>query len=145
MPGSSDRLYLHLNSLYESIQRHPDRCALPSELRAPAIQATYVVSGCDYTSFLEGLGKSTFFDALFRFASFICEPIRNTGHNIANSLMLIRLVACAYYMKHKSLFNTTPENLFAELRNEECNSEDQHKEFRTLFLRLLETLLYDQK
>ena len=68
---AKDRLIVDVDKLLDSIKRDPDLATIPEEDSASAITATYVASGCDYTSFFAGVGKRTFFKSLFRHGGFI--------------------------------------------------------------------------
>ena len=74
-PGAKERLYLDVNMLVDCIKRDPDLACIPQHKRAAAVQAVYVASGCDYTSFFAGVGKATFYKALFHHAPFTCGGV----------------------------------------------------------------------
>ena len=124
MPGSKERQYLDLNRLYDCVQRDPDLSAIPPHDRANAILAWYVASGCDFTSFFAGLGKATTFKALHQHAPFIAE----SGSLHSDFLAFIRLMVSAYYCRYRSVFHSSPADLFAEFAHT-GTPEKQHKTF----------------
>ena len=117
-PGAKDRLFVNVNKLVDSIKRDPDLAMIPEEHRASAISATYVASGCDYTSFSAGVGESTFFKSLFRHAGFIYGTGEGLHEPAASSFStFLRLIAAAYYTRHRNAFHLSLQDLFASISN----------------------------
>ena len=67
-------------------------------------------------SFFHGLGKASFMNALYRCAEFITADKDNTPGSLSDFnepsneegfLSFLRLVGCAYFIKHKSAFLPT--------------------------------------
>ena len=82
-----------------------------------------VYSGSDFTSFIAGVGKATFFKALYRYSTFIPQDLEQTSH-----LAFVRPLLCAYYIRYKQAFINSPADVFVELCGEGF-AEDQHKAF----------------
>ena len=128
-PGAKDRQYLDVNKLLDSIVRDPDLATIPAEHRASAITAAYVASGCDFTSFFAGIGESTFFRSLFQHAAFIYGTgvSLHEPSSVRSFPTFSRLVAAAYYTRHRSAFNVSLPDLFASLSTETSHSQlSQH-------------------
>ena len=124
--GSSERLFLHLNSLSKAIAADPDLAVVPHDSRQHILQVIYIFSGCDYTSYWAGLGKTRFLNAFFANAAFITgsSSLSPPGslHNITPStqelgfLAAVRLIGTVYLKKHTSAFPThSPQSLFKSL------------------------------
>ena len=71
MPGSARPEYVDLNHLADAIRRDTDLAAAPEQMRIPLVQIVFVASGCDFVSFFSGLGKTSFFKALYANCTFI--------------------------------------------------------------------------
>ena len=122
MPGAKEHVYLDVNSLVNSITRDPDLVALPECTRTVVMQACYIASGSDYASF---------------FVTFIAEgPGSLAESNYTSFLAFIRLLVCAYYIRYRSAFNTSPADPFAELTTGET-AEEKHKVFLTAIQRAI--------
>ena len=81
--------------------------------------------------------KSYFFKACLRYATFIAEgPGSLAEPNHTSFLAFIRLLVCAYYIRYRSAFNTSPADLFAELSTGET-AEEKHKVFLTAIQRAI--------
>ena len=68
--GKSLKL-LHLNKLIEAINTDPDLSSVPLDHRAKVLQVVYRATGCDFTSFFVGIGKTAFLKYLYQYAQFI--------------------------------------------------------------------------
>ena len=130
MPGAKDQIYLDMVKLTQMIKYDPDLSTIPAENRASIVQICYAASGCDFTSFFSGVGKATFFSALFRYASFVCSGAGSLQDvdKTCSFLAFLRLVISAYYCKYRSAFNSSPADLFAELSGKGDHTQ-RHKEF----------------
>ncbi len=47
---------VHMNRFSEAVSIDPDLSSIPVEDRAKTLQALYVATGCDFTSFFVGIG-----------------------------------------------------------------------------------------
>lgn len=93
------------------LDEDPDLYSILAEHHTAVIQATYVYSGCDYTSFFAGCGKSAFFNALYQYVDFITSrtvaPGILCGDDENNSLSAFYgLVRSVYFKKY--LVSYTP-------------------------------------
>jgi len=70
--GSNPK-YIHLTSLQAALLNDPDLAAIPMAVKLQCLQTLYVVTGCDYTSFIHGSGKVSFLKNFFQHATFITE------------------------------------------------------------------------
>ena len=70
---------LDLSSLLKALESDPDLLGILPCLRPQALQSLYVCTGCDYVSFLVGMGKVSFLITFFQYASFIAGGIDPCG------------------------------------------------------------------
>lgn len=92
--GSKEKKLLHLNQLTNSLTQDPDLAAIPLQQLPLVLQTLYAATGCDYTSFFSGLGKSTFLKAMYKYATFIGPMIPHSEKE--GYLSFLRLVGSAY-------------------------------------------------
>ena len=113
--------YLHMTNMIIALSNDPDLSALHIPTRPQVLQSIYVATGCDYTSFFNGLGKVTFLATFFQHAAFIAGRTSPPGSMGEMSLDIqsdaqfsfLRLVGCAYYKQHTLAFRSkTPEALY---------------------------------
>ena len=52
--------YLHMTNMITALTKDPDLSEIHIQTRPQVLQSIYVATGCDYTSFFNGLGKVTF-------------------------------------------------------------------------------------
>ena len=103
--------YIHLSSLQAALLRDPDLAAIPRPIKLQCLQTMYVVTGCDYTSFIHGFGKVSSLKTFFQHAAFI------SGHEYTGSLgdvtpsmqhlgflSFARLVGTMYFKAHLDAF-----------------------------------------
>ena len=69
--SSIEHRYLHLNRLCTALNGDPDLSVTPHEARPKFLQLLFICTGCDFTSFLAGLGKTTFMHLAFQHCVFI--------------------------------------------------------------------------
>ena len=55
--GSIRQKFIHLNALVQALSNDVDLNPIPTENRSKVIQSLFVLSGCDFTSFLLALAK----------------------------------------------------------------------------------------
>ena len=129
--------FIRVNGLLEGLNNDPDLGSIPPSERAQGIQTLYISSGCDYVSFFQGMGKITFLQTFFRYASFILGKDRlqlpgSIGGDIADShnhncMSFLRLDGCAYFRAHVSAFvEHTPESLFSSINDQQGNMRERH-------------------
>ena len=110
---SKQTRFLDIQALIHALENDPDLAALP-RLSIPTLMAmVYVCTGCDYVSLFHSLGKASIMNALYLCAEFITADKHNTPGSLSDFdelsyeedfLSFLRLVGCAYFMKHKSAF-----------------------------------------
>ena len=61
-PISQDNKYVQLAQLSEALKRDPDIASLNSECLNRVMQTLFIVTGCDYISYVKLIGKKTFLD-----------------------------------------------------------------------------------
>ena len=119
--------YIHLSSLQAALLRDPDLAAIPKPIKLQCLQTMYVVTGCDYTSFIHRFGKVSSLKTFFQHAAFI------SGHEYTGSLgdvtpsmqhlgflSFARLVGTMYFKAHLDAFTyQTPQSL--------TETEEQHR------------------
>ena len=100
----------------------------------------YISTGCDFVSFFNGIGKATFMATLFEYSQFICDSTAQTPGMLSQPdadgfLSFIRLVGCAYFRKHKSVFLPsfpTPMSLFNSLLDSKQHAQVHHSAWLSL-------------
>ena len=111
---------LCLNDLVQAFNQDPALMNIAEHERVQAIQALYVLSGSDFTSYFKGIGKTSFLKAFFNHADFICAAtpqlpglLGDKDEQGSGLLAFLRLVGCIYFCKHKAAFDhhTTPASL----------------------------------
>ncbi len=134
-PSDKESKFVHMNNLLLAIENDPDLFQLLPSIRPQALQSLYVATGCDYISFFSGLGKASFLSTLFQYATFIAkgeEPPGSIGtvsfdRDSLSLYSFLRLVGCAYFRKHTSLFAPqTPVTLFYSIPDPK-DTWDHHK------------------
>ena len=139
-PGDKELKLLDLNLLLDQLKRDPCLVNIPKEDVPHVIQMLFVCTGCDYISFFSGIGKSYFFKVFLDYANFILGDVRGafttryTQSDIHNQsritlLPFIRLVGCAYMMKHANAFHgQTPQSLLNSL-SQANSAYHQHEQW----------------
>lgn len=130
--------YVHINKLVNAFKTDPDLATIPKCKIPNIIQQLYICTGCDYVSYVAGIGKATFLNVLFQHASFITGSNSNgdlsmtTGESMDEGfLSVIRLFGTVYFKKHLAIvvsrlgFNT-PCQLFNSIQG---NTEEKHKDW----------------
>ncbi|XP_072029408.1 uncharacterized protein [Amphiura filiformis] len=122
--------YLDLNMLHHAFCNDPDLVSLPAGKIGHIVQVLYIASGCDFVSYFEGQGKSTFLKILCQYCRFIAGQkdsnfgsLHNTDHDSSRLglLAFYRLIGCVYFQSNRVSLNKydTPENVFKT-----CTSTD---------------------
>ena len=132
--------YLHINKMMTVQTNDSDISEVPLEERPQVIQSIYVATGCNYTSFFNGIGKVSFLATFYQHASFITGENGPPGSIGQISLDLesdarfsfLRLIGCAYYKQHVSAFHLqTPEALYFSILNA-TSTYDHHAKWLTI-------------
>jgi len=101
--------FLHLSKVGGAFQFDHSMATVPSQLRPQILQNLYVVTGCDYVSYLHSVGKVKFLQVLFQHASFITSGKEEPGtladitpeQEPLGFLAFVRLVGTAYFNLHR--------------------------------------------
>ena len=126
--------YMSMYKLQESLSSDPDLATIPEEERAKTIQSLFVLTGCDFTSFFSGIGKTSFFNTFMKHARFIAGTeslsgsLSENSHTTEGFMAFMRLTGCAYFNKHHSAFGgvQTPSSLYYSLGQSGISQYDQH-------------------
>lgn len=130
---------LHLNRLITALETDPDLGKVESDLPR-ILQAIYVATGCDYTSFFSRIGKSTFLRYFYQYASFITggtDTSTTPGSLGTNKfqvtnweqgyLAFLRLVGTVYFKKYCSGFSIRcPEQHYVTFNHLGLSAKEQH-------------------
>jgi len=118
-----EQRFLHLTHLLSCFKDDPELAGVEESSIPHIIQAMFICTGCDYISFFNGLGKTTFLQALFHYCQFITATTTTTTRILTAGnegfLSFVRLVGCAYFKKHKTAFLPSfpnPETLFNSIQ-----------------------------
>ena len=136
--SSKQTRFIDIQALVHALENDPDLAALP-RLSIPIImEMVYVCTGCDYVSFFHSLGKASFMNALYHCAEFITADKDNTPGSLSDFdelsnkegfLSFLRLVGCAYFIKHKSAFLPTyhtPVSYFNSFHKDGQSPREHH-------------------
>ena len=100
----------------------------------------YIVTGCDYISYVSGIGKATFLNCFFQHAEFItgvqssgCLSQTEATNMKAGFLSFVRLIGTVYFKKNlatvvSKLGFETPNQLYNSM-NKSLNDERKHREW----------------
>ena len=67
---ASDKKFVHLNAVVQALSNDMDLNPIPTEDRPKVLQFLFVLSRCDFTSFV-GFGKVAFFKAFYAYSEFV--------------------------------------------------------------------------
>ena len=121
---------VNMKALIHTFSNDPSLAPIPSSLIPQTLQVLYVSTGCDFTSYFHGLGKTSFLNAFFEYAGFICSSglLADTDEE-TSFFSFVRLVGTTYFRKHKSVFlpsYTTPMSLFNSFSKDSLTPLEQH-------------------
>ena len=104
-----------------ALSTDPDLFEVHPQERPQLLQSIYVATGCDYTSFFNGLGKVTLLATFYQHAAFIAG--RNSPPGTMGDISMdtdsdakfsfLWLIGCAYYKQHYQLFTHRHLKLFS--------------------------------
>jgi hypothetical protein len=131
-PG--DTKFINLKKLKYCLERDPDLASIVERGHdlCKIIQVVFICSGCDFVSYFVRLGKRSFFNTFFQYATFICGLIGNSQGILSNTtldedsdfglLSFYRFIGCVYSSAHRSCLNKyiSPVELLNSLN---CNSQ----------------------
>ena len=136
--SSKQTRFIDIQALVHALETDPDLAALPRLSIPKIMEMVYVCTGCDYVSFFHGLGKASFMNSLYRCAEFITADKDNTPGSLSDFnepsneegfLSFMRLVGCAYFIKHKSAFLPTyhtPASHFNSFHKDGQTPQEHH-------------------
>ena len=121
---------VNMKALIHAFNNDPSLAPIPSSFIPQTLQVLYVSTGCDFTSYFHGLGKTSFLNAFFEYAGFICSSglLANTDEE-TSFFSFVRLVGTTYFRKHKSVFlpsYPTPMTLFNSFSKDSLTPLEQH-------------------
>ena len=101
--------YVDVNKLLLAFQHDPDLASLPQNILGSIMLQLYIVTGCDYVSYLSGFGKATFLNYFFQHADFItgkvgigCLSQTDYSQMKLGFLAYVRLIGTVYFKKNLS-------------------------------------------
>ena len=96
--------YRDMNNLIAGMENDPDLSQIPPHLRPQVLQTIYICTGCDYTSFFNGIGKVSFLSTFFQHATFIAAHTEYPGSlgslDSMTQYSFLQLIGCAYFKQH---------------------------------------------
>ena len=88
-----------------------------------------IATGCDFTSFFVGIGKTALLKGFFRFSDFITGQFPTLPCTLAHTdpesngfLAFLHLVGVAYYLKNQGAFLKTHQSATTILKMRICDS-----------------------
>ena len=148
--------YVDVNKLLLAFQHDPDLASLPQNNLGNIMLQLYIVTGCDYVSYLSGVGKATFLNNFFQHAEFVtgrlavgCLSHTNISQMKLGFEALVRLIGTVYFKKNlasmvSKLGFETPSQLFNSV-DPSLNYEQKHKEWYQSIKRVIRVLSEDQR
>lgn len=139
LPHKTPR-YVDVHKLLLSFRYDPDLASLPQNKLGSIMLQLYIVTGCDYVSYVSGIDKVTFLNCFFQHAEFItggqsigCLSQTEATNMNAGFLSFIRLIGTVYFKKHlatvvSKLGFETPNQLYNSM-NLSLNDEEKHREW----------------
>ena len=120
-----------MNKFNEAISTDPDLSAIPVADNAKTLQALYIATGCDFTSFFVGIGKTAFLKGFFRFSDFITGQFPTLPGTLAHTdpesngfLAFLCLVGVAYYLKNQgAFFENSPVSYYNSFSNPDARKQ----------------------
>ena len=150
--------YISVNQLLHAFETDPDLASVQKNKLGSIMQQLYVCTGCDYVSYIAGVGKAMFLNCFFQHAEFVTGMSADGDLSMTNDtnmrvgfLSLIRLFGTVYFKKHLAtvvsrLGFDTPTQLFNSIPEQEnTNSEGKHKEWYMLIRGAIPVLSEDQR
>ena len=128
--------YVDIKKLLLAFQHDRDLASLPQTQLGSIMLQLYIVTGCDYISYVSGMGKATFlnihadFIAGMQWDGCLCQTDQSTIKSGFNSC--IRLLGTAYFKKNlatmvSKLGFETPEQLYNSMKAD-MSIEEKHRE-----------------
>ena len=148
--------YIDMNKLIHTFQCDPDLASLPQAKLGSIMVQLYIVTGCDYISYIFGISKAMFLKSFFQYADFItgtqatgCLSQTEGIHKNLGYLALVRLIGTIYFKKHlatvvSKLGFETPSQLFHSI-DPAFSDEEKHKEWYCSIKRVILVQSEDQR
>ena len=148
--------YIDVHKVLLSFQHDPDMAPLPQEKLGSIMLQLYIVTGCDYISYLSGIGKATFINHFVQHAGFIsgtgaigCLSETNTNNMKSGFLSFVRLIGTVYFKKNlatvvSKLGFETPKQLYNSI-DPNLSDEEKHKEWYLSIKRVIRVVSEDQR
>ena len=148
--------YVDINKLILSFQHDLDLASLPQNQVGSIMLQTYIVTGCDYISYIKGIGKATFLNIFFQHAEFITggqssNYLSQTDTSTLKSgfLSFIKLIGTAYFKQNlatvvSKLGFETPNQLFNSMEPSKSD-EEQHRQWYLSIKRAIRIVSEDQR
>ena len=137
--NSRELKLLYLKKLIAALSSDPDLANVASATHSTVLQTLFVVTGCDYISFFNGVGKARFLQYFFQHAEFITGEVQYTNGSLSDTLLdndlhkqgflaFLRLIGTVYFKKHAPAFESnSPESHFKSFISSSTDVEEQHK------------------
>lgn len=152
-PPQADSLYIDIDGLMAAFQHDPDLASLPQNQLGSIMLQLYSVTGCDYISYISGMGKATFLKYFYQHAEFISgEHFLSQTNSVAMDVgfySCIKLIGTAYFKKNlatmvSKLGFETPNQLFNSM-DPGLSVEARHTEWYTTIKRAIRIVSEDQR
>ena len=150
--------YINVNKLLHAFETDPDLASVQRNKLGSIMQQLYVCTGCDYVSYVAGIGKAMFLNCFFQHADFVTGMSADGDLSMTNDtnmnigfLSLIRLFGTVYFFKKhlativSRLGFDTPTQLFNSIPDQGTDREGKHKQWYMLIRGVIPVLSEDQR
>ena len=132
---------LKLLYIIAALASDPDMASIPTTTHSNILQTLFVVTGCDYISFFNGIGKATFLRCFYQHAQFITGFTKYTEGSLADTLTennthelgflaFLRLIGTVYFKKYANAFEyDTPESHCKSFLCPDTDAKEQHRKW----------------
>ncbi len=136
--NSRELRLISMKRVIGALLNDPDLANIAAGTHSQILQSLFVATGCDYTSFFSGLGKTTFLRYFFQNAEFITGESQCTKGSLSDVLLdndthkqgflaFLRLIGTVYFKKHATAFESnSPESHFKSFTTSPADIEQQH-------------------
>ena len=148
--------YIDMHKMLQCFKHDPDLAPLHQHKLGSIMLQFYILTGCDYISFVSGTGKATFLKIFFQHAAFIngaeyegCLSQNQPCDVKQGYLSLIRLIGTVYFKKHLSsvvskLGFETPDQLYKNIEPS-LSVEERHNQWYLNIKRVIFVQSEDQR
>ena len=142
--------YVHLHRLLSAFRHDPDLASIPKNNVGSIMLQLYATTGCDYLSYVSGVGKGTFISYFCQHADFIssaefdgCLTQTKPTDMKLGFLSFVRLIGTAYFKKNlatmvSKLGFETPNQLFNSI--DLTDVDEKHQEWYRSIKRVIHVL-----